>query len=38
MFIMDMLTGINYRVASLYTRHKTAKGTIPESLKSIGQL
>ena len=29
--------GIDYRVASLFTRYLTAIGIIPESLKSIGQ-
>ena len=29
--------GIDYRVASLFTRYPTAIGIIPESLKSIGQ-
>ena len=31
-------SGIDYRVASLFTRYLTAIGIIPESLKSIGQL
>ena len=30
-------SSIDYRVASLYTRYQTAKGIIPESLKSLGQ-
>ena len=30
-------SGIEYRVASLLTSYITAKGIIPESLKSIGQ-
>ena len=30
--------GIGYSVASLFTRYLTARGIIPESLKSIGQL
>ena len=29
--------GIDYRVASLFTRYLTAIGIIPESLKSKGQ-
>ena len=29
--------GIDYRVASLFTRYLTAIGIIPESLSSIGQ-
>ena len=29
--------GIDYRVASLFTRYLIATGIIPESLKSIGQ-
>ncbi len=28
---------IDYRIDSLYTRYQTAKGFIPESLKSKGQ-
>ncbi len=30
-------SGIEYRVASLFTRYSSANGIIPESLKSIGQ-
>ena len=30
-------SGIDYRVASLFTRYLTAKGIIPEILSSIGQ-
>ena len=31
-------SGIDYRVALLFTRYITAKVTIPESLKLIGQI
>ncbi len=37
MFRMDWRSGIDYRVASLYTRLKTAIGIISESFNSIGQ-
>ena len=30
-------SGIDYKVASLFTRYLTAIGIIPESLRSIGQ-
>ena len=30
-------SGIEYRVASLFTRYQTTKGIIPQSLSSIGQ-
>ena len=31
-------SGTDYRVASLLTRYLTAKGIIPVSLRSIGQI
>ena len=38
MFKMDILTlGIEYKVASLFTRYLTAKRIFPEDLNSIGQ-
>ena len=37
MFKMDILTFIDYRIASLFTSYLTAKGIIPEGLNSIGQ-
>ncbi len=34
----NIRSGIDYRVALLFTRYITAKATIPESLKLIGQI